>query len=178
MNWNNWYRILYIKSMLSRHVVSDIFVVSVPGSMQRLSLKALTCHSGIREGCTGIAAKTTCCGGWGRCYKAWVDFSWRFVWEIRIDCYLLGHEAILLHAVYTRPFSAVKRFLQNFRTIIHMARLSTQNGVFHLKMDTKGGTELKQNWIKLVLWRSWSQEDRQWLDHTFFWVEYRRGACT
>ena len=28
-----------------------------------------------------------------------------------------------------------------------MARLSTQNGVFHLKMDTKGGTELKQNWF-------------------------------
>lgn len=121
VNGNNMYRIMYIKSMLST-CFSDNFIVSVPGSMQRLSLKALTCHSGIRKGCAGIAAKTTCCSGWGHCtpgtqgmLQPMGRLFLTFVWEIRILLFIETCSCPLTCQIYTALFCTdVKQILQNF----------------------------------------------------------------
>lgn len=115
--------------------------------MQRLSLKALTCHSGIREGCAGIAAKTTCCSGWGRCTLGTQGMLQLIVWEIRILLFIGTWSCPLTCQIYTE----FCRILHNTRgTCFDKERsLSPQNGY-------QGRKGIKTT---VVLWRSARKTD-------------------
>lgn len=115
--------------------------------MQRLSLKALTCHSGIREGCAGIAAKTTCCSGWGRCTLGTQGMLQLIVWEIRILLFIGTWSCPLTCQIYTE----FCRILHNTRgTCFDKERsLSPQNGY-----QGRKGIE-----TAMVLWRSARKTD-------------------
>lgn len=162
---------MYIKSMLST-CFSDNLIVSVPGSMQRLSLKALTCHSGIREGCAGIAAKTTCCSGWGHCtlgtqgmLQPMGRLFLTFVGEIRILLFIGTWSCPLTCQIYTARFCTdVKRFLQNFTQYTwHLFRQRMES------FTSKWIPREERNWNNHASLEV-SKEDRQWFDRTFFWA--------